>query len=121
MKYTFAIALISALSFSPAWSEVLSDCGQYSANGVIRSKKEGIQFIVNEKTQSEHIISMPIPEQAKAAGFINRDVTINLMLTKKTIGQKLESSEIVSITNRIPDPLNPQDTGFKLVKKSDCL
>lgn len=120
MKCILYFSVLSLLFFSEATKATLTECGEYSANGVVRAKSDGIKFIINEKTLSEFVISLPVLEQMKIAGFVDKDVTIVLLLNKKTIGQKLESSEIRSATLRIPDPLNPKDTGLSLRKGEKC-
>lgn len=121
MNYTLTAAIFSLLTIAPLKAEIIESCGEYTARGIVRAKADGIKLIINEKTLSEYVISMPTLEQAKIAGFIDKDVSVSLILNKKTIGQKLESSEIRSATFRIPDPLNPKDTGFTLIKEVKCV
>lgn len=108
--------------FIPAtlFAEVITDCGQYTAKGVVRAYEDGVKLIVNEKTQSEYIISMPKLEQGKIVGHIDRDVTVKLVLDKSFNGHKGVTENIISIESRIPDPLKPGDTGFTLDKKTKC-
>lgn len=113
--FLFALFLPSLL-----FAETITECGEYTAKGVVRAKEDGIKFIVNEKTMSEYVISMPRLEQGKIAGHIDRDVTVKLILDKKFDGQKGVTDNIISIESRIPDPLKPGDTGFTLDKKTSC-
>ena len=116
MKYLFVLFLIPQLSLA----DIITECGEYTANGVVRAKQEGIQLIVNEKTQSEYVVTMSTSEQGQLGGYIDRDVTIELVLDKKFNGQSGSTSKIISSKSRIPNPLYPGDTGFKLDKKVPC-
>ncbi len=116
MKYIFIILFIPMF----ASAEILTTCGQYSANGVIRSKDNELIFVVNEKTKSEYIILMPIREQAKIAGYIDRDVAALILVEEKFNGQKVMAHKIDKVELRLPDPLNPASTLFTLIKKLDC-
>lgn len=99
----------------------LSDCGEYTLRGVIRPLEDGLTIVVNEKTQSELRISMPIPEQGKIGGYINKPVTVRALLNKKFDGTKGYTTKIISSKFRLPDPLNPKDTGVNLEKKIACI
>lgn len=116
MKFFLFLFFIPATLFA----EVITDCGEYTAKGVVRAKEDGIKLIVNEKTQSEYVISMPKLEQGKIAGHIDRDVTVKLVLDKSMNAQQGSTDNIISIDFRIPDPLRPGDTGFTLDKKLPC-
>lgn len=116
MKYLFFIFFIPQLSLA----DIITECGEYTASGVVRAKQEGIQLIVNEKTQSEYVVMMPTSEQGQLGGYIDRDVTVQLLLDKKFSGQIGSASKIISSKTRIPNPLYPGDTGFKLDKKVPC-
>lgn len=115
MKY-----LLLFLSLPAIASAEISDCGEYNARAVVRIIDSEMKIVVNETTQSEMIISMPLLEQGKVAGHINRPVTIKLLLTKKFDGMKGVSDKILSTELRIPDPIKAMDTGLTLVKKMDC-
>lgn len=114
MKYFLLFLLPASLN-----AAIITECGEYTAKGIVRAKEDGIKLIVNEKTQSEYVISMPRLEQGKIAGHIDRDVTVKLLLDKLD-GQKGLTENIISIDFRIPDPLKPGDTGFTLDKKTPC-
>ena len=103
-----------------AFCATITDCGEYTARGVVRAKEDGLKLIVNEKTQSEYVISMDPLAQGQLSGLIDRDALVKLVLDKKLDGQKATISKIISAKARIPDPLNPEDSGFTLDKKIPC-
>lgn len=116
MKYFVLLILFPTALYANG----ISDCGEYSIRGVVRPTSEGLSLIVNEKTQSEYKISMPIFEQGKIGGYINKPVTVRALLDKKFDGTKGYTEKILSSEFRLPDPLNPKDTGFTLDKKTNC-
>jgi hypothetical protein len=116
MKYFLLLNLFSISLFA----ETVTNCGEYTAKGIVRKGADGLVIVVNEKTKSEHVISLPILEQAKLGPFIDRPLKATLVLTKPFNGTKGYSSSILSADDRIPDPLNPEDTGLILNKKLDC-
>lgn len=117
MKY-FLVALILILP-QIALAD-LSVCGEYEVRAVVRAKKTSYEIVVNEKTMSEINIALPVPEQLKLAPYIDRPMTAVLILDKKFDGTKGRSEKIISVKNRIPDPLKPGDTGLTLIKKMKC-
>lgn len=117
MNYILLLILIPTISLA----EIVTDCGEYSVRGIVRAKIDGLKLIINEKTQSEYTISMSPSEQGQIGNLIDRDVTVELLLDKKIIGQSFATSKILSSKSRIPNPLNPNDTGFSLLKKIPCI
>lgn len=97
-----------------------TECGEYTARGIVRGANAEVKLIVNEKTQSETVISMPKPEQIRMAGYLDKHVTIKLLLTKAFDGMTGFSEKIINTQLRIPDPIKAMDTGLELVKKMDC-
>ena len=116
MKYIFLLMLFPQIIMA----EIITECGEYTVRGVVRDTPSGLSIFVNEKTQSEYIISMSPLEQGQLGGLINKNVTVELVLDKKFDGQKVTTSKIISKKSRIPNPINPEDTGFKLDKKINC-
>lgn len=116
MKYFFILSFIPALTLA----DVVTDCGEYTVKGVVRGGV-GISIVVNEKTQSEYTIVMPVEEMAKIGSYLDDAVTAKLKIEKIISPVKGEIKKIISIDRRIPNPLNPEDTGLKLDKKFDCL
>lgn len=116
MKYI----LLSFFFSTSILAEVITECGEYNVRAVVRAKKDGMVIVVNEKTQSEHTIALPVQEQAKLGAYMEKPASITLLLTSPFNGTRGYSNTIIKIEDRIPNPLNPQDTGFKLIKKLDC-
>lgn len=98
----------------------LSECGEYTIKGVIRPLKDGITIVINEKTKSELQIKTTILESSQLAAFSNKPVTVTALLNQKFDGTKGFAEKIIKIEFRLPDPMNPTDTGVKLEKKTDC-
>lgn len=98
----------------------ISECGEYSLRGVVRPLKDGLTIVVNEKTQSEMQIKTTISESSKLGAFINKPVTANALLVKKFNGTKGFAEQVMNVDFRLPDPLNPKDTGVAFIKKADC-
>jgi hypothetical protein len=111
----FALILLPQLSLA-----TVSDCGEYEVRGIVRTKQVGHEIVINEKTMSELNISLPISEMLKLAPYVDRPMTAIILLNKKFDGTKGTSDKIISIKDRIPDPLKPDDTGLILVKKESC-
>ncbi|NOT80380.1 MAG: hypothetical protein HOP07_15405 [Bacteriovoracaceae bacterium] len=99
----------------------LVDCGNYKVSGVVRLGEKGFEIVVNEKTTSEHLITLSSADQAKVAIFLNNSISAEVLLNKKFNGTSGQAENVMSIKERIPDPLAPSDTGFSLIKKSECL
>lgn len=118
MKLLFLFLLLPKLVF--AGPSGLSECGEYTIRGIVRALPDGVTIVVNEKTQSELKIAMPIFEQSKIGGHINKPVTIKALLRTQFDGTKGFTEKIISSEFRLPNPLNPQDTGLSLDKKVDC-
>ena len=117
MKFILLILIFILPQISVA---ELSDCGEYEVRGVVRAKERGYGIVVNEKTMSEINISLPLHEQLKILPYSDRPMTAVLVLDKRFDGTNGLSESIVSIKNRIPDPLKPGDTGMSLLKKTQC-
>lgn len=117
MKLILALILFTLPHFAIA---ELSVCGEYEVRGIVRAKKTSHEIVVNEKTMSEINIALPIGEQLKLAPYVDRAMSANLILNKKFDGTNGTSEKIISIKNRIPDPLKPGDTGLSLIKKIEC-
>lgn len=115
MKYLLLLVVIPQVSLAD-----LSGCGEYEVRAIVRAGKTSHQIIVNEKTQSELTLSMPIVERLKLAPYVDSPITAVVTLKKKFDGTKGEIDNIISIKNRIPDPMKPGDTGLKLIKKTKC-
>lgn len=117
ISITFTL-LISSSLFAQDWTGI-SDCGVYQVNAVARSVKNGLVIIVNEKTKSEITISVPVQNEAYLAPYVDRAMTASVIFAKKSQGAKVEGT-IKEIKSRIPNPINPMDTGIKLISKAEC-
>lgn len=116
MKYLLVLfTLIPAFSFAA----IVTECGEYTVKGVVRGGI-GISIIVNEKTMSQYTLSMPGPQQAQIGAYLDAPVTAKVVMTEHLSPVKGKVTEIVSISKRIPNPLNPEDTGLILNKKLEC-
>ncbi|MBC7714455.1 MAG: hypothetical protein H7177_14010 [Rhizobacter sp.] len=117
MKYSLLLALL----FIPvlAKADIVTDCGEYSLKGVVRGGV-GISIVVNEKTMSQYTITMPVDLQGQIGAYLDAAISAKIVLQKKLTPVKGLANKIVSIERRVPDPLNPEDTGLTLTKKKDC-
>lgn len=118
MKYSL---LLLALSYLSNTAFALDKCGVYTLKGIVKSNKTGLQFVVNEKTQSEYVILVETLEQTKLAPYKDRTITAEVLLVKKFNGTIGETDKILSVSNRFPDPLTPGDTGLFLKKEEKCI
>ncbi len=98
----------------------ISDCGLYEIQGEVRVINTKRVLSVNSKTLSEYLIYFPASEEAKLALYDNRDIKAQVYLLEKLNGTVGNGSTIEEIESRIPNPLNPQETGFKLIRSKDC-
>jgi hypothetical protein len=112
------LLFLSTLSLADNWTGV-SDCGTYQVKGIGRSSKNGPIIVVNEKTQSEIIITLPIPNEAILAPYVDRSFVAIVQIDEMTSGPKMKGL-IQEIKTRIPDPLTPNDTGIKMISKAKC-
>lgn len=106
---------------SSSLQAAITDCGEYTIKGVVRPLKKGLTIVVNEKTQSEMQITTSILESSKLGAFLDKPVTVKALLVKKFDGTKGEAEKILSAEFRLPDALNPKDTGVSLDKKTECI
>ena len=122
MRFFFFIGLI--FSFSPLlpaqdWAG-FSGCGVYEVRGVARMLKKHLVIVVNEKSQSEITIAVPLKNELFLAPYLDNSLWASVEFQKnKTKKQNLEGL-IKEIKSRIPNPLAPDDTGIKLISKVEC-
>ena len=115
---TLFIILLAQNSFAQEWTGI-SDCGIYQVSGIARLTKEGPVMLVNEKTKSEFIINVPTMNEPFLAPYIDKAMLASVEISKKSVGSKIEGT-IKEIKRRIPNPLDPMDTGVKLISKAAC-
>ena len=115
--------ILITLLITPALSNasVPGGCGEYALKGVVRSQKDAMAILVNEKTLSQHIIKFPIEEQAKLGVYLDKDVSASIIVEKKFDGMNVSAEKILTIASRLPEPLNPQDTELIQKTKRKCL
>lgn len=112
------LILSPVLLASTNWTGI-SDCGTYQVRGVARSANSAPHIIVNEKTKSQFSIIVPIENEAYLAPYLNREIEAMVLFEKRVQGQKVEGL-IKEMKLRVPNPINPLDTGVKLVSKTGC-
>ena len=57
-------------------------CGMYQALGIGRSTKNGLVIVINEKTQSEIVLTLPIANEATLAPYVDRELNASVILKK---------------------------------------
>lgn len=115
----FIFLLLPSLVHSTEWTGVNS-CGYYQARGIVRLVKQIPVIVINEKSLSEIILSIPIKKEPLLAPYLNKAIEAKVKINKLHPANLL-SGEILSIHDRVPDPLNPRDTGIKQERKTKCL
>lgn len=98
-------------------------CGEYNVSGIVRFEKAKNKFyvVVNEKSMSEQLMSFELLETPKLTPFLNRPLTLTVQLLTKWDGNTGVATNIIGAPkDRVPNPMNPQDTGFDLTKKLPC-
>lgn len=105
-------------SLAQDWSGI-SDCGRYTVSGVGRSTHEGLVIVVNEKSESEIVIHVPILNEPYLAPYVDRAMIATVLIPKVPHGSSVEGI-VEMIERRIPNPINPLDTGMRLTEKTAC-
>ncbi len=116
--FTLVLLLISNQSLAESWTGI-SHCGIYEVKGVAHSTKNGLVIVVNEKTRSEIVITVPILNEAKLAPYIDKAFSAEVLIETIPSGSKVIGT-IKDIHSRIPNPLDPKDTGLKMISKAKC-
>jgi hypothetical protein len=123
MKYSLVIAYFALVTSTTLHGEGWMgsiECGQYEAKGIVRSINNELHIVVNEKTQSEIIITVPIQNEATLAPYVNMPVAAKVEFLNKPVKKEKLSGTVKEIKARVPNPLNPADTGIKLLSKEKC-
>lgn len=121
-SFIFPTLLISFLGCSSLWSQEwngISSCGTYQVKGVARSTDQGLVIAVNEKSQSEIIIKVSVQNESFLAPYVDKAMEASVLFEKMSRGPSVEGT-IKEIKSRIPNPINPMDTGIKLISKAAC-
>jgi hypothetical protein len=100
------------------WSGI-TVCGSYQVSGIVRAFKSGLVMVVNEKTQSEIVISVPIPNEAKLAPYLDKSMLATVAFVKKPQASHYQAV-VQNIAARIPNPLSPKDSGIKILSEAKC-
>ena len=111
------LLLLSLPAQAQEWTGI--DCGTYEVKGVVRSSKNVLLIIVNEKTKSEIVITVPIPNEALLAPHVDKPILANLVVNSKASGPHFLGT-IQEIQARVPNPLSNRDTGMQLIAKTEC-
>ena len=109
---------LSSTVFAQDWTGI-TDCGIYQVRAVANSTDDGLQIIVNEKTQSEFKIIVPTQNEPYLAPYVKKPLEAKVLIEKKTSGSDVTGT-IKEIKSRIPNPIDPMDTGVKLISKAKC-
>jgi hypothetical protein len=112
------VFLLPSSVFAEAWTGI-SDCGIYRVKGVARSTPNGLIIVVNEKSKSEINIKIPEHNEAFLAPYVDKAIEASVKIVNKSQGSSVEGI-IMKIASRIPNPINPKDTGIKLSSKALC-
>lgn len=121
MRFLLLITLCFSLTstlLAKDWTG-LSACGNYKVKGIVRSSKEGLFIVVNEKSQSEITISVPAQNEATLAPYVDKDIEASVSVSKKLSAAKALGT-VSEINSRVPNPINPVDTGIQLISKGKC-
>lgn len=97
----------------------ISSCGTYQVKGIARSTDKGLVIAVNEKSQSEIIIKVSVQNESFLAPYVDKAIEASVLFEKMPRGPIVEGT-IKEIKSRIPNPINPLDTGTKLISKAPC-
>ena len=111
------LLLISLPVLAQEWTGI--DCGTYEAKGVVRSSENVLLIRVNEKTKSEILITVPIPNEALLAPYVDKPIVAKLVINSKASGAHILGT-IQEIQARVPNPLSSKDTGMQLIAKTEC-
>jgi hypothetical protein len=100
---------------------MLNDCGEYQASGIVRIVNNAPFIIINERTMSEYVLSIPINEEPKVAPFVNRHFTFTGTIEKKMNGTKGEIKLLKNLDLKVPNPLNgSKDSRLLKIKDITC-
>ena len=111
------LLLLSLAAQAEEWTGI--DCGTYEVKGVVRSSKNVLLVVVNEKTKSEIVITVPIPNEALLAPYIDKPIIAKLVVNSKASGAHILGT-IQDIQARVPNPVSNSDTGVQLIAKTEC-
>ena len=97
------------------------ECGQYELKGTVKKINDQFKIVVNEKSNSEIILSTPPLMEVKLVAYINRPMVSTVVIDHKTKGNSAMIKEIKSITLGKSDPMAQADnTSLNLISKLEC-
>lgn len=120
MRNFLIFVLISGavpLSHAASWTGY-KGCGLYEAKGVVRIIKHTPTIVLNEGTNSEIKLTVPVKNEPVLSPYLDLPFTAEVKIS--SMDGSLGKGEVQKIDSRLPHPLNPKDTGLKFLKKSEC-
>jgi hypothetical protein len=121
MRFLFLISfflLIFEVSFAESWTG-LSSCGHYLVMGTVHINDKGPVIVVNEKSLSEIMITVPIQNEIFLAPYDNQSIEAIVEFSKKFSFSKVQGI-VKKIKYKTPNPLNPNDSKIKLISAARC-
>lgn len=115
------ILLLTFFLFSTPLFAGLEKCGKYRFNGVVRDTQDGTKLIINEKTLSEYKITFDQNDSLKLTVYHDQHVSGELDISKLSESYVINKDvELLSVNNRVPNPLNSMDTFLKIETEKKC-
>lgn len=115
----FCFFIIAFVGKAEDWTG-FKTCGKYAVRGIVRkSVDRALVIVINEKTASEITFSVPIKEEPILAPYIDRPTVATVTIDNLSKGSKI-LGHVNNIDLRLPNPLNPADTGVSLISKGQC-
>jgi hypothetical protein len=105
-------------TFAHNWTGV-DKCGEYQVNGVARYLNHTAVIVVNEKSKSEIIIKVPSENSTYLTPYIDKALQATVKFEKEFHISQIEGV-IKNINFRLPNPINPTDTGITYISKGEC-
>lgn len=119
---TTLLILFLKLTMPAAHAAGLESCGVYQIEGYVRSDETAIYLVLNEHTQSQMKIDLPIHSQGQVAGYIDLPISVGIRITQKFDGTRGRADALTEPARlRIPTPVQPLDArSHNLVKSEKC-
>ena len=116
MRIFISLTFLAFTSFHSVYASDwtgMSECGKYQVAGVARLLKSGPAIVLNEKSNSELTINpQASSDNFKLAPYIDKPMVAIVLISKANQGSSLLGS-VLDIKFRVPNPINPMDTGSK--------
>jgi len=94
-------------------------CGLYQVRGVGRLMNNSLVIVVNENTRSQIVFHLPILNEPRLAPYLDRPLVAELQLDQPMQGAQ-GTGTVMQVADRLPNPLNPMDTGIRLMTEGQC-